>query len=60
LNKRHPAYEAYVKRTSVFVPMPPKQEPVTEEAQALEGYRPFPGTTTNTSGPQTDENQSPN
>jgi steroid 5-alpha reductase family enzyme len=60
LNKRHPAYEAYVKRTSVFVPMPPKQGPVTQEAQALDGYRPFPGTTTNTSSPRTDENQSPN
>lgn len=41
LKKRRPGYEAYVARTSAFLPMPPKGgDPGADEDQ----YRPFPGT----------------
>ena len=51
LKKRRPGYEAYVERTSVFVPMPPKKGPLTEDADE---YRPFPGTSPTANGPEND------
>lgn len=52
LKKRRPDYEAYIERTSAFVPWPPKKRDAAGDG---DDYRPFPGTAKTGTGSQTGE-----
>lgn len=52
LKKRRPDYEAYIERTSAFVPMPPQKRAAADES---DDYRPFPGTAKTGTASQTGE-----